>query len=131
MGCTSYVHRNKLIGAPQFDGIEQKKEFIYKKNGLGYQKSSSAGLILLALFIGLVIGASIFGFISRSKITIRRQGTEDEERIRRESAMEENINSSHLELANTSTNTEFISNKKTNQKNKQNWGLDAINDDQL
>lgn len=57
LGCVTYVHRNKLIGAPQ-----PKKEIIEKEinDGTGFKSGSTVGFIFLALFIGLVLGGIAF-----------------------------------------------------------------------
>lgn len=134
------MHRSKLLGAPLFDDVKRRDQFIYKKTGEAYKTVTLIGLIFLALFIGLMIGATIIGFISRSKITFRSQGIEQER---------ENIetNLEHLapvvprssgSISLLTMDTVQISSTKVNQNDKEfkpyNWGLDNwgdSKDDQL
>lgn len=56
LGCVSYVHSDKLLGAPKFDDVEIVEEVVEMNNGEGFKIETFVEFLFGFMFLGLLFG---------------------------------------------------------------------------
>ena len=78
LGCATWVHRTRLLGAPKSDFYpELKEDPVYRNTGKGFRRGSVAALVFLFLFIGLFVGGG--AFYGRRKYLNRESRSDESE----------------------------------------------------